>query len=109
MALESYIRCLAVLAPLAMLSGACTVNGAPGEWTLDARLEADPGAPAAIDWESLDPDVARITPEGVMTAGCRESRAETGVVARSRADPRVSATVHVTVERTQLWECPGSS
>ncbi len=86
-----------------------TGSGGSGEIQLRAWAEADPGVSTAVEWHAPEPDIASITPDGVLTVRCRESTIDTHVVATSRADPGVSATIGITVNRTSLWECPKSS
>lgn len=86
-----------------------TVSGGSGETQLRAFVEADPGVSTEVDWRSLDPEIAAVTLDGVMTVKCRESPIDTQIVASARADPGVFTIIRVTVLRTQLWQCPASS
>jgi hypothetical protein len=73
---------------------------------LTAFVEADPGESMDVLWTALDPEILTVTLDGRLLAKCRTEPIETVVVARSGADPTVTASMRVTVNPTTLWECP---
>ncbi len=77
-----------------------------GRTQMMANLEADSTVSSEIEWFATEPEIADVTLDGVMTATCRKTPVDTWLIARSRADPRVSARVRVTVHETSLFVCP---
>jgi hypothetical protein len=64
---------------------------------LTASVEAAEGVSHAVTWYSRDSSVARISPDGTLTAVCRHTRGKTWIVAASVIAPAVKDSIRVEV------------
>ena len=77
------------------------------EEQLWARVLADPGVSREVTWSSSDTSVATVTPDGFMTAGCRDTSGLAYLTATSVADPTKYGRLEVSVGAAAPGElCP---
>lgn len=62
-----------------------------------AFVDAAPGLDQGVTWSLVDTSLATLTPQGQLTVKCNAPLRETDVIARSIADPRMTARAHFSV------------